>query len=430
MHKNDFMTDALFNNISKASSLVIAFSPQVHLTPYIFSILLKKNLLTSNVLLFCDNTKFESQSFSDYPNIVLVDQKTYLNNYDEFFNNLFYFLSEKKVAIEHVLLHNFAHELNRSFVDFFTKKEAKKTIDILFINTIFHVYSDGSRNNLLPEQKAFASTGGFLERLIDVGFMPELYFFGFVPSELNYSKINVISYRYVEPFFTLGKQLTSEIADIKNDNKISLSVVLSRYFGKGGYKLLNNTVTSIVDLFVDCVSAAVESNNQLVLRFDDRFLEITDKVVKHLQTRFQSVSCLESWVDVEDGILLSTILMERISIENPNVTGKVASIYCFDSSFPLVFQNKSVYRAFQQNLSIIVGASTKVLQSHNSTDEFISLIRFRTTRVIYNCLKLGLFRLYDLNGNLLYSENSDLLNLSSIEHLYDENDGLLKLKVF
>lgn len=432
MKEKSLELDELSNWLPKDGNVVVAFSPQMHLTPYVFALLCSKNLLFNPVVVIGDSTACERSSLIQFPNIFFVNQQLFIGGKKEFFNELLDVILNKSLTIDSFVIHNFAHELNMAFVEYFVDPCLCPTKFTGFcLNSRFYIYADGSRNNPMPEQDAFIEIGTVAKRLSKMGIAYEMNYFGFrydyyPPHEFE----NVIGYQFVQPYYQLGPVQTSVV--LKNINILNPPVVLvlARYIGRGPYKLPVNTIDSISRFFVDCIVDAINLDSSVIVRYDNRFLEIQDTVDSLIAQKFNQAIDLSDLVDVCPHLDLDTILMERIAIENPALVGKLDEVYCFDSSFPLVFQSKNVYRSFPVNCSIICGFSLKCLKAYDVTDEFYDLIRSRTVSVLFHALQLKLFRLYTLSGCLIFDPVCDTPVYTKIDDLFMDNNGLLRLVPF
>ena len=409
--------------LDNANSIVLVIIPQVHLAPYVHALLLKKGyLFTRNIIVIQQlSYKMASDLFIQWPNILQLDIKFAHSVEKPYFAELTRRLSLRSALVAGVVLHNFAENINQYVAEHCLDRLHNKAF---FDHTEICFYADGSRNNAKPEITGQV-VNGFHALASATSIISRLYYFGFIhgratPSESNFE---VIPYSYLEA--TLANlNPFSKIKDPVAPNKTECAVVLTRYWGRAPYFF--DEKIDLLDIFIESIQPVLPVSTPLIIRNDARFnISLNDLLSKLTNKGFQ-VSLFENLFDVF-GTKAEALLFENFLIDNPVLLSRITYIYCFDSCFSLIFQNKDLYNFLPSKVRLYLGFNRLSVQKHG-LDECYAVMRQRTVETISSLCKLSLFNIFD-SGGLVYSPSihQDLLSDDIFER-FDKGDGYFILE--
>jgi hypothetical protein len=406
--------------LKKSNSLLLVIIPQVHLAPYVYALLLKTGYLFNRKIIVVQQLSYKMASdlFAQWPNVIQLEIKFSHGIERTYFQELIRRLFLNSSSINEVVLHNFAESINQYIFEQCLTGIDNRAVtnypDICF-------YSDGSRNNATPEMSTQVSTGfHFLAKNEKMN--TRLYYFGFIHGNSSEENIEVIPYFYLE----------STLASLKSFSKIKKEVltgtenaiVLTRYWGRDPYFF--DEKVELLDIFIDSIQSVLPISAPLIIRNDARFNISLDKLLKKLITKGYKVSLFEDLFDIFD-VPAKTLLFENFLFDNPTLLSKITTIYCFDSSFPLIFQNKDLYNLLSCNAKIYVGFNKDSVQKYALSDCY-SIMRQRTIETIISLCKLSLFNIFDSKGLFFSSCLNQKISYNDVYKKFDQGDGYFVLE--
>ena len=412
--KRDLERSLDIESFRDLKSIVLVVIPQVQLSPYVHAVLFGEGLLFSRriILMHPRSTKLSSELFSPYPNVSQLEIGFANEIAKDYLQELYAHLSSVSADISTYVLHNFAGTITQVCAEHVNS--GVPSLDITCPSKVIF-YADGSRNNAKPELSGqFA--GGFHSDCQRRSAESSLYHFGFVhhTSALPDSSIRLLPYNYLEASFAASTRLsTLRTATLEQSTKYSM--VLTRYWGRVPYFFDENV--DILELFIRSIGTVISTNSPLILRDDNRFQIPVQDVVDKLKTQGYEVRRFDEFFDVV-GAEHKTLLLENFILDNPEFLLGIESVYCFDSSFPLIFQNKKLYQDLPPEVKIYVGFDRIAVNAHGK-DECYSVMRLRTVETVLSVCSCQIFNVFDEHG-LVYSPS--LETPVSIDDLFDRFD--------
>jgi hypothetical protein len=346
--------------------------------------------------------------------IVGVNIRDSLDKEEEWSNYLFNLIKGEKINIGTVYFHVFSGGLNHELAKkiYFSKLDDFKKNKFLF-------YADGSRNNTEIEWsrdstsllKLFSEGARQIE-VVGFGFKPEI---GKALEGIKTIKRTYIDYKFLDAVFILSKDKVE--LNKKIDGKVSL--VLARYWGRDPYKFKTDDL--LIQCYASSISKAIKFND-IIYRKDNRcdfsIVDVSSCTSLSNKNIFDIANYI---VNHEDK--LEEILFENILHNVPELFAHLGEIYCFDSSFPLVFTSPTLYRSLSNETTIISGFDYEEVQK-NSLGFALEVMVTRVTVLIFDMLKLEIFNIFDSFGPISVAEN----NLEVLTARIKSNGGLFLLK--
>lgn len=426
---NNFTQDiqnVLAPNLKKLrgfEKLVLVVIPQLQLIPYVYGLLLSENMLFRDniVLLYNRSLIFPKKLFEDYPNIIKLDIR-FARNCEELYSRCFFdVLIQYSIKVSVLILHNFAGSINKEFAlramdnsimvseESWIAKEPK-----------FLYYSDGSRNNALPEV-TLQEGSDFFSLSQSLNLNSYFFFYGF--RHFKYSQHQnekVLSYDFVQAAFTaVMEKISVKISgNLQYDSR---SLVVCRYWGRDPYFFKESQCESTLSLYIKSVTNVLPRNLPVVIRGDNRVKEQTNKIVSCLSDDEYDVMQFDDLFESNnlDG---NQLLLENFFFSSIEIVRSFRMFYCFDSSFPLVFQNRFLYCALAQDAEIYLGFSKKLVMEYG-VGECYRVMRQRTLETVYSVLQTGLFNCF-VGKKLIASPSIDNFDLmETLEKSFENSEG-------
>lgn len=283
----------------------------------------------------------------------------------------------------------------------------------------YHFYADGSRNNFNLEWNRNNE-----ENMIDMvnkkAYDCSVYAFGFDTSASIKTKdklkyIRILDYGYLDFVFSYFRHNIQ----LKVQDNVRYNLVLSRYWGRDPY-LFKNDDLQIKSYWKSIELALRNKQNDIIYRGDNRSTVVTIASSLMKKNRLLDFS---SQFKVENS-RCDQLLMENFIHEEPEFLKKLDLIYVFDSSFPLIFQSKKLYNLLSFETIIVLGFDYESV-SRNSIENTLKVMIRRISILIFDLLKLNIFRIYDKNRVITketVKSESDLLKY------FEDNDGFFYLQ--
>lgn len=410
--------------ISKKKKIVLSICPQIQLAPYLATTLNEFFDANTQFLIF-GNPK-ETQLISNFPKLPnqrLLEISEYLRTIDkqnEFAEILFSFLLPFNKKNLTFIFHNFAAKCHGIFAEKILKSFP------LYSESNFIFYSDGSRNN--ESSEAYQEVSGDLYESFKIEKFPNLKFvsFGFkhhIGKERDIDEI--IDYSKIEIQFKKSSLASNLIIDSFNLEKLENKklLVISRYLGREPY-LFDESLISVPSLFSKSIEeiADITKSKSIVIKFDNRFNLNKKVITKELEKKY---TCFDFDYFCKN-IPSFKYLMENIIILNPHLLKSFKSIFCYDSSFPLIFQSNLLYSLLPPDISIYCGFPENLLKKYGSKN-CKKLMHLRTYETLISITKLNLFNIYS-GKSLIYGKGDNkIFNEIDFKNYLIEGNGLFKL---
>nr|WP_321442498.1 hypothetical protein [uncultured Cohaesibacter sp.] len=320
------------------------------------------------------------------------------------------------------VLHAFAGGINQVFCDELIERQSDTRITESHHNKLtVALYADGSRNNVEIEFTSSNETP-LLPRLRENFNNIDFFTFGFERFAGSEGAINGVNERLVE-YNHLDCILQRLSIDVRFDKTFAesdtdFSIVLSRYWGRPPYLFSDEAVQHFI--YTHSVEHALRNfQGQVIYRTDNR-RDITSHHTRNLGN--SEILTIEDLFNCDTD--LREILFEIILMNNPDFLSRSRIIYCFDSSFPLIFQSPMMKKQLHSNLSIVIGFKKDDVKSHG-VDYCFEASRERTCNLVRDIIALRLFYVFDENGPLIAEQYS---NVEAIKRRFDRGSGFFYLR--
>ena len=204
--------------------------------------------------------------------------------------------------------------------------------------------------------------------------------------------------------------LTGEIKPIPDkykENK-NIGLILTRYLGTGDYQFKENV--NIEKVMIDQIHKLFDNTTDNHIKLDRRINLNTSKLI--------NVGKFTNFDDIISNS--STELMDTILLNDLEYCFNIKKVYCFDSSFPFIFQIPKLYNHLDKDIIIYTGFSKNIFDSV-ATQKCIDVLTKRTIELIININKLDLFDIY-LKDKLIDRNET-------IDQIKGYNDCLFTLKL-
>jgi hypothetical protein len=412
---------------SGCSNFLLVVIPQVQLSPFVYALLLEeKFLLTRDIILIHNRSQALSfELFRSFPNIIQLDVALSRNVEDEYLCALNEVLRSSSITVSSLVLHNFAGGINERIAQMLHEGNLSKKDNNVYSEGIEVIYyADGSRNNPFPEtsQEGY----GFYTHCFSSNQRKRMAYFGFRHHTAPEDEADIIvSYDYVLSGLRTLSRRTS-INGQSFDNNVSYALILTRYWGRHPYFFDETDGESVSQLFAFASTKHLAKSHMLLLRDDNRFSSSIDDIMTAIRQQDFNCALFSDMFQVANNGARS-LLLECFLLENPEVLPLIKQFYSFDSSFPLVFQNRDLYSSLSHDAELIVGFPRDAVSSRGS-GECYSVMKKRTIETVYSIYQCGLFNIF-CDGLLIvspYLESND--PLGAICTSFDGGDGYFILK--
>ncbi|QIV96504.1 hypothetical protein EDC55_12017 [Allofrancisella inopinata] len=398
------------NAFNKEVSIVVV--PQLQLSTYVFCVLNHNISLIKGAVIVIYPVAFEMPKliYNSSKKFFSLDVVQFHERHQDGAIYLLNKIKDNNLKLHSVVLHPFAGSINREILDQILQRDIKVK---------YYFYADGSRNNFNLEWNRNNE-----ENMIDIVAKKKqftsVYSFGYdtsdtIETKRNLSKITVIDYGYMDFIFTHFKHNIK--SNLEKNKKYNL--VLSRYWGRDPYLFKNDDLQ--VKAYWKSIDVALSSKqNDIIYRGDNRSTVVTlaSSIIDNVKLiDFSSVFAVQNTRH-------ERLLMENFIHEEPNFLKKIVLIYVFDSSFPLIFQSKKLYKLLPYDTVIVVGFDYESVFK-DSTNNTLAVMMRRVATLIYDLLNLNIFRIYDKNRLI----TKDMVNsYHDILKYFKDNDGFFYIQ--
>ena len=268
-------------------------------------------------------------------------------------------------------------------------------------------YSDGSRNNKESEwdyERKGAAFCQAIENQINVW----LCEFGFsTPSKLldQHSLVPkrklLVGYEWIDFCYEVSAsqfQISSNYLKSMNSTDFFLNsmLILSRYWGRDPYFFQND------QMLMKAMAKSIEKAGQAFPHFIFRKDVRSQYDFKNLKKEIEELKPEKYFHLIEDIIIsnngrLDDFLFEGIMHKTAEFIEHIQCIYCFDSSFPLVFLSPGLMKRLHPNIEIIVGFDFESVNLYGKK-KCLDVMAYRTAVLVEDILNIGLFCVSDELG--------------------------------
>jgi hypothetical protein len=401
--------------------------PQMQLAPYVFALLLEDQLLLTRKILLIHNRSrtISYELFRDFPNVIQMDIGYVHNVEEQYIERLSAMLHTFSCEISSAVLHNFAGSVNMRFAQLLADRTFSGASRRIFSSDAdVTYYSDGSRNNPLPEV-ASQKGNDFYHQYYSDASKRSLVYFGFRHHTLRDARREkVLGYDYIQAGFKMLNKLTSFKERQYPDDR-SYSVVVSRYWGRDPYFFNELEGRSVDSIFVSAIIEKVSKAHTMLIRDDNRFSASASNIISLLIQENYAVRLFSELFELEVGDSKG-LLLENFFFDNPSLLSKCKQFYSFDSSFPLVFQNRELYTYLAHDAELFVGFPIELVRVYGRGECF-SVMKKRTVETVFSVYRSGIFNIFDNTSLVLspYIEATD--PLASINASFERGDGCFRL---
>lgn len=226
------------------------------------------------------------------------------------------------------------------------------------------VFADGSRNNLHKEFKE-PNDVNILEYLVDkYAHTTRLSIIRFSHSEDKFpTKLNQVhvNYRQYDRYLSLlPRSIISEGGRRTGLLPKRVLLVLMRYYGRPPYEFTceDQRNRSAIKAFEEIA----QGHDLIVIRFDNRFAD-PEQLLSFARTNLNcEVEEFSKFIGLEKR-KSKEVLFESLLLSDPVRFRSIKTIYCYDSSFPLIAQSALIRSALPRGVRLVWGAPAESLAS-------------------------------------------------------------------
>ena len=357
--KNINVFSEIIKSYQNSHGAILIIVPQFELVPFAIRVMNEFDKNKKKIVIYCAGVlnNIVINYFSSQENAIIYElQKNFIE-----FNQVLKLININNIKLDTFIAHNFF------------KSELMYSLFIKNMNLVnICCYADGSRNNSNAESSDQSTLD--IHTILNQNNIPNtLYFFGFVHSKYINNTNNIKILKYDENIYP---KINNNLQKYEN-----IGLILTRYFGKGDYKF--NRSVNIERVMIDQIYKLFDNSTNNHIKLDKRINLKTSELMQ-----------ITKYTDFEDIISNSSNqLMETILLNNIEYCSNIKKIYCFDSSFPLLFQIPTLYNYLNKNATIYTGFSKEIFYPV-ATEKCINLLIQRTIELIINLNKLNLFDIY------------------------------------
>ena len=384
--KNIHIFTESIKSYKNTHDMILIIIPQFELVPFAIRVMNECDKNKKKIIIYWNGILNDSviNYFSSQENAIIYQLK---NNYTEL-NQLLQQININNIRIDTFITHNF-HK-SETMYNLFIK-------DINLVN--IYCYADGSRNNYKAESTDQSTLD--IHTILNKNNIPNtLYFFGFLHSTYINNSNNIKILKYDENVYP---KIDNNLQKYEN-----IGLILTRYLGKGDYTFKKNV--NIEKVMIDQIFKLFDNSTNNHIKIDNR-----------INLRTSELMQITKYKNFENIITNSSNqLMETILLNNIEYCSNIKKIYCFDSSFPLIFQLLTLYNHLDKDIIIYSGFSKEIFDSV-ATQKCINVLTKRTIELIINLNKLNLFDIYLKDKHIDRNE--------TFEQIKGYNDCLFTLKL-